>query len=158
MCSGAQFQLGMAALCVGWYYAYRQDATSSVQSVTVLADEVFHQALVLELNKCHVRGGRDGLQRAHGSRGSLSALGLESPCSIRAPEVWDASRRRDACSSKHDEVFALSYQVGELLRFLVDFARGLYELRERHFACCPGHVCYFRMYLLVFCGVVLTPC
>ena len=117
-----------------------------MQPVAVLADEICHQTPVLQLDEGHVGGCRDGLQCVHCRRGPLSALGLERPCALGAPEIRDAGRRRDARPRKHDEVLALPDEVGELAGFLVQVDRSLNQLGQRRG---PGHVglCRFVVFI-----------
>lgn len=70
--------------------AHGQHAASPVQAVAVLADEVFQDALVLELDQCHVCQRRDGLQRARRLPGALPPLGPKRPRAIGASKVRDA--------------------------------------------------------------------
>lgn len=70
--------------------AHRQHAAFPMQAVAVLADEVLEDATVLQLDKSHVGGRRNGLQRIGRLDVAIPSLGTQCPHAVGAAKIGDA--------------------------------------------------------------------
>lgn len=85
---------------------HRQDPTPSMQTVTILTDEVLENPAILQLHECHVSWRGYGLQSVDGSQVVLTSLCHQRPGAFRTSEVSNAGRRRDSSTREDDQVFA----------------------------------------------------